>query len=147
MEPEYLFLHPPSSFIHEVIFAAPPVVGSCPPCTVAFDHTADTHEDYECEDNRKTSLGQFKQAECNEEYEIQYCENYREPCILVHHGKACEIEDKLLFFNRKSYEGNECAVDQDVDIEWDDYRLDDPLLDKALKIILLGDIALKESVT
>ena len=134
MEPEYLLLHPPCSFVHIVVFAAPPVVGTCPPCVVAFDHGAYSHKDYECEDDLKACLAVAEQTEGDEEQEIKDSEDYREPCKLVHHGNTQEIEDPLFIVHRKSYERYKCAVDQDVNIVGDDDRLNDPFLYEAFKI-------------
>ena len=146
MEPEDLLAHPPLGFVGPVIFAAPPVVGAGPPCIVAFDHAADAHEDDEYEDDRKAYLAVSDESECKEKYKIKDGEDYREPCVLVHHCYACDIGDPLLFLEMDLKDGIKRRIDQNVNIEGEYDGLDDPLLDESLKVVRLGVIALEQAV-
>lgn len=138
VEPEDLLVHPPFEAVLEKRFVRPPLVRTCPVCEVADAHAADAHRNDEYEYDHKASRTVLDKAEAEEEYEIKDSENYREPRKSVHHRKAREVCEPLDLIERILNDKHQDAVDQNVNIERHYDRLNDPLPDKALEIILLG---------
>ena len=145
IEPEDLLVHPPFEAVLEERFVRPPLVRTCPVCEVADAHAADAHRKDEYEYDHEASGTVLDKAECQEEYEVQDSEDYREPCVSVHHRKARKVCKPLDLIERILNDKHQDAVDQNVYIERNDDRLNDPLPDKALEIILLGIEALYET--
>ena len=137
VEPEDLLVHPPFETVLEERFVRPPLVRPCPVCEVADAHAACTHREDKYEYDREAYGTVLDKAECQEEYEVQDSKDYREPCVSVHHRKARKVCEPLHLVERiLDYEHQE-SVYQNVYIERNDDRLNDPLSDKTLEIIFL----------
>ena len=145
VEPQGFFYLPPLSFGSRR--RKPPVVFSVPPCEMSVVAEADAQSDDEEEHDAKTYGAALDEAEAKKECEIKESEDYREPCVFVHHGKAQSVEDPALLRELEACEIHEQSVDQHVYVERYYDGLYDPVPDEALKVVLLCVEALDKSVT
>ena len=108
-----------------------------PPCEVSVVAEADAQSDDEEEHDAQAYRTVLDEAEAKEECEIKESEDYREPRVFVHHGKAQRVEDPAFLRDLEACEIHEKPVDQDVYIERYYDGFNDPVPDESLEVILL----------
>ena len=146
VEPEDLLVHPPLVIILPPTVVHPPVIRSCPPCDVSADTCVDTQKNDDYADVDKAFYTAPLRPEVQIENDIKDCKNDRKPCISVHHRDAEEVSDPLQRFYRPLDQEHHDAVQDDIDIERDNERLNDSLIDESLEVILLCIVALQKAV-
>ena len=114
---------------------------------MSFDAEEHSDGDHEQEDDNKAHGTALYEAEAEIENKIKKGKNDREPRISVHHGDSEEIRDPLCLVELPFNDQHQDSVDNDIYIERNDDRPDDPFPDKALKIILLGIETLDQTVS